>query len=319
MNNYLSRLLTKYIKFWRENKHKIMVVVIIVLIIFIINKILKNYNENVIPEPSTTYTPHVSVLDEEEIVPEQYREQIVNLVDEYFNYCNNGEYENAYNLITQECRNAYYPTLDEFKGYVDEVFEGKKKIYNIQSYSIVDNTYVYSIRILDDILATGTTDGYYYYEEKLILKEENGEMRLSIGEFISQEQPNIIIEDDYMKVKIVRKTIDYETETYNIEIENKTDKYIVICDNSQGNEIILSLEDRDKKPANLEYSEIIVKPNSGIKKDLIFNKFYDDGLTSQKLVFGAVRVLNEYDASLKTTEQNLNDAVKLYSLEIPLK
>ena len=212
----------KLIQFWKKNKKKILIGLIIYLTILIINNVLKNMPEK-LPEPSISFKPHVAVVTDQE-VPKKYQKPIENLVDTYFNYCNNGEYENAYNLITDECKKAYYPTLEEFTAYVNHVFEGKKKIYTLQSYSIVDNIYVYNIKILDDILANGTSDGYYFYEEKLILKEENGQMRLSIGEFINQDKPNIAVEDEYMKIEIVERTVDYDTETYRIKVTNKLDR-----------------------------------------------------------------------------------------------
>ena len=302
--NYYTNLRVKAINFWKKNKKKILIFLIIFIIVFIINNII-------------TYNPHISVINDEK-VPEKYVEPIVNLIDQYFNYCNNGEYENAYNLVTDECKKAYYPNLESFTAYVNHVFEGKKKIYNIQSYSIVDNTYVYSIRILDDILANGTTDGYYYYEEKLILTEQNGQMRLSIGGFISQDNPKISVEDDYMKVEIIDKVVDYETETYKIVVTNKSDdKYIVIADGTQSNEVRLNLGTRQDSPENMQTS-FIVRPGSFDIQEITFQKYYDNDKTSQGIIFGAVRVLNDYNYADRTTQDNLDSAVKLYSLEIPL-
>lgn len=315
---YSTDLKLKMIRFFKRNKKKILVFFIIWLIIFIINYILKNKPEE-LPAPSTTLTPHVSVLNESKEVPEKFQKPIENLIDTYFNYCNNKEYEKAYNLITTDCKNKNYPSLDGFKGYIDTIFENKKKIYNIQCYSIVDNKYVYSIRILDDILATGTTDGYSYYEEKFVLIEENGEMKLSIAEYIGEEQPNIIIEDDYMIVEILNKSIDYETETYTIKVTNKTDNYIVISDNSQNNEILLDLSEQTKKPINMPVAYFFIKPNSTKTQEVQFGKFYDDGLSSQKIILGAIRIFKDYNWKEGTTQENLDNAVKLYGLEIPLK
>lgn len=312
--DYFTALRLKFMRFWKKNKKKIFIIFIIWLIVIIINYILKNMPEKIEP-PSISYTPHVTVLTEEE-VPEKYQEPIENLVDTYFNYCNNKEYENAYNLITDECKKNVYPTLEQFIGYIDHVFEGKNKIYNIQSYSITDNKYVYNLRILDDILANGTTDGYYYYEEKIILIEENGEMKLSIGEFIEQVEPNITVEDDYLEIKIVNKVVDYETETYTVEFRNKTDKYIVIADNSQNNEVVLNLGGETRKPQNLNYGNVIIFPNSSKTATFIFNEYYDNGKTAESLMFGAIRVLNEYDALEGTTQENLDNAVKLYGLNL---
>ena len=285
------------------------------LVIFIINTILKNQKVKLDP-PSTSYTPHQAVYKENETVPEKYQKSIENIIDKYFNFCNEGKYEEAYNLITPECKKKLYPSLAQFKGYVDYVFQGKKKIYNIQSLSMVDNKYIYNIRILDDILANGTTDGYYYYEEKIILIEDNGEMKLSIGEYIGEEQLNIKAEDDNMIFEIQSKSVDYETETYTIKVTNKTDKYIVISDNTQNNEIILDLGEQTRRPTGMEYLSIYVKPNATMVQEIKFDKFYDNGLKAQKLILGTVRVLNSYNSKTGTTQADLDNAVKMYGYEI---
>lgn len=306
--------------FFKKHKKKVIIFALVAwLIIFIINLILK-YRTPKVPEPSTTYTPHVPIYseDEEAQVPEKYQKPIEDLVDKYFNYCNNGEYENAYNLITEDCRNKLYPTLDQFKGYVDFVFQGKKKIYNIQNYSIVDNKYVYNIRILDDIMANGTTDGYYYYEEKLILIEENGEIKLSIGEYVGDENPNIYVEDDNMIVEITNKSVEYETETYTVKITNKTDKYIVIADNTQNDEVVLDLGGSVRHPVNTTIVSYYANPGSTSTYDFKFNKFYDNGLKSQKLILNSIRILNEYNPRTGTTQEDLDGAVKLYGIQIDL-
>ena len=149
-------------KFFREHKRVIIIIVIIWGLIIAINYFLKGKQEPV--KPITTYDPHSPVMDETDKVPDEYKEPINNLIDNYVNYCNNKEYENAYNLLSNEFKSKYCNTLDGFKSYVDELFD-EKKIYNIQNYSNVDNVYVYRIRLLEDILATGTTDGYEYKEE----------------------------------------------------------------------------------------------------------------------------------------------------------
>lgn len=316
-----TNLRVKINKFVKSHKKEVIITCLVLwLIIFIINQILKNKPEQLSP-PDTTYTPHTAVLskeEEEKSTPKEYEVKIENLVDKYFNYCNNGEYENAYNMITQECKDKLYPTLKQFTAYVDVVFQGKKKIYNIQNYSIYENKYIYNIRILDDILANGTTDGYSYYEEKLILTEENGEFKLSIGEYIGDVNPNIMVEDENMIVEITNKSVEYETETYTIKITNKTDKYIVIADNTQDNEIVLDVDGQERRPINTTFVWFFARPNSTASLDVKFNKFYDNGLKSNKIMLNAIRILDDYDYKVGTTQENLDNAVRLYGLNINL-
>ena len=314
--NYYTKFRLKVMDFWKKNKKRILICLIVFLVVIIINNILKRIPKD-LPAPSLTYKPHVAVITDTE-VPKKYQEPIENLVDTYFNYCNNGEYEKAYDLITTECKQADYPTLDLFKQYVDYVFQGKKKVYTLQSYSIVNNVYIYDIKITDDFMANGTSDGYYYYDEKIVITEENDELKLTIGQFISKTNPNIAVEDEYMKIEVVDRTVEYETETYRIKVTNKTDdKYIIIADGKQSNEIKLNLGVRKDEP-NDYIDSFIVNPGGFRFEEITFDKFYDNGLTAQGIIFGAVRILNSYDHKTGTTQENLDNAVKLYSVEVPL-
>lgn len=308
MNFWLDFRL-KVRKFFREHKRVIIIIVIVWGLVIAINYFLKGKQDPV--KPITTYDPHSPVMDETGKVPEEYKEPINNLIDNYINYCNNKEYENAYNLLSNEFKGKYCKTLDEFKSYVDELFD-EKKIYNIQNYSNVNNVYVYQLRLLEDILATGTTDGYDYKEEKVVIKEEDGVLKLSLNGYIGEEQLGIIAEDEYMRVNIVKKTIKYDTETYTIEFKNKTNNYIKIADNTQSNEVVLQVGNDKRKAQNLENGNIIVIPNYTYTREITFNKRFDTGEDATAVMFDAIRVLPEFSS-------NIDKAIKLYSLTINLQ
>lgn len=322
-----SDFLVKLIDFWKRNRKRILVILIIWLIVIIINNIIKNRPKNTNDTPRTTYTPETSVMDESKSVPKEKHQAINEIIDTYINYCNNKEYEKAYNMLSDENKKRDYTSLEVFKTYVDYVFGNKKKIYFIQSYSIIDNKYVYSVRIMDDILANGTSepfyyngeyyDGYYYYEEKFILTEQDGDMKLSIGQSIDSSSKNIIMEDEFVSVKITNKVTDYDSETYTVQIDNKTSNYIVIADNTQNNEVVMNYSGLEAK-ATGQNGSIVITPNSFVVRKIKFNKYYDDGRNASSLKFGAIRVLKDYDYSTGTTQDNLDNALKLYSLEIPM-
>ena len=314
---YKSDYIVRAIKFWRRNKRKILIILIAILIVFLINTILKNRPKQE-DTPKTTYTPQKYVMNNNKEVDEKVHEKVEDIIEEYFNYCNSGDYESAYNLITEDCKKNNYPTLESFKGYINEVFEGKKKIYNIQSYSNVDNKYIYNVRILDDILANGTTDGYYYYEEKFVLTDENGEMKLSIAEYVEEKEPNIIVEDEYIRIKILKKVTDYSSETYTVQVDNKTDNYIVLYDGTQANEIKMNYNGTERAIQN-NIANMVIRPNSFTVRELNFRNYYDDGQKATNLKFGAVRVLKSYDVSKGTTQEDLDSAIKLYSIEVPVQ
>ena len=153
--DYWLDIRLKVRRFFRNNKKKIVIILIIWAVIIAINYYLKHRTKIVIPQ--TTYKPHSPVMDNTEKVPEKYKEPISNLIYNYVMYCNNKDYEAAYNLLSDKFKERYCNDIEEFKKYVDNIF-ATKKIYNIQNFSNINNTYVYRVRLLEDIMASETTD-----------------------------------------------------------------------------------------------------------------------------------------------------------------
>lgn len=302
--------------FFRKYKKVIILIIVAWAVIIAINYLLKYINDN--KKPSTTYEPNKAVMDDS-TVPSRLQEPINELISQFVKYCNEKEYDSAYNLIDDECKEYLYPSVEEFKKYVDNVFK-TKKVYNIQNFSNIGNNYIYNVRILDDIIATGTNNGgYVYYEEKFVMKNTKDGLKMCIGGFVDKEDLNIITEDEYLKFNIEYKIIDYETETYVITLTNRSQYPIILQDNTITDEIQLNIETQ-KRTAKSETNNIImINPGETKTINLQFTKFVDDGNNSTELIFNAVRVLKSYSGDISLREQELNNAIDKYSLNIKLK
>lgn len=309
--NFLD-LRLKVRNFFKKYKKLLIIIIIVWAIIIAINYFLKQLNEN--QKPTTTYEPNKAVMDDSE-VPKALQEPINNLIGEFVGYCNDKNYETAYSMIDADCKEISYPTIDSFKAYVDNIYT-TKKIYNIQNFSNVDNNYIYNVRILDDIMATGTNgNGYLYYEEKFVLKDTDQGLKLSIGGFIEKKDLNISTEDEYLKIEIPYKIVEYDTETYVVKITNRTQNPIVLLDDSISNEIELSLGTQKRNMQNSSENLIMVNARETKTVKLYFTKFVDDGNIPEKLMFNAVRVLQSYAGNEQNTVDN---AIDKYSLNIDL-
>lgn len=309
--NFLD-LRLKVRNFFKKYKKLLIIIIIVWAIIIAINYFLKQLNEN--QKPTTTYEPNKAVMDDSE-VPKALQEPINNLIGEFVGYCNDKNYETAYSMIDADCKEISYPTIDNFKAYVDNIYT-TKKIYNIQNFSNVDNSYIYNVRILDDIMATGTNgNGYLYYEEKFVLKDTDQGLKLSIGGFIEKRDLNISTEDEYLKIEIPYKIVEYDTETYVVKITNRTQNPIVLLDDSISNEIELSLGNQRRNMQNSSENLIMVNARETKTVKLYFTKFVDDGNIPEKLMFNAVRVLQSYSGNEQNTVDN---AIDKYSLNIDL-
>ena len=313
--DYFLNTRLKIRKFFRKYKRIILIVIVIWLVIIAVNYFLKRMREN--EKPSTTYEPNISVMDNSE-VPKSLQEPINNLIGEFVNYCNDKEYEKAYNLIDSDCREAIYPTIDKFKVYVDSIFSSKK-IYNIQNFSNVNKNYIYDVRILDDILTTGASKGYAYYQEKFVMKSTKEGLKLCIGGFVQTDNLNIVAEDEYMKVQIKKRVVNYDTEKYYLTITNRSQYPILLLDGTLGDEIALDIGNQDRKLQTSEQNLIIIYPKENKEVILPFTKFVDDGRTSSKLKFNAVRILRSYSGDSNKMQEELENAYDKYSLNIDLK
>lgn len=286
--------------------------------LIIINTYLKNRPKEMIA--TNAYTPDTPVIDNGGSVPKKDKQEINNLIDTYFNYCNNKEYKNAYDMLTTDCQSYMYNgSVSDFKQYVDTVFTNKK-IYNLQNYSNVDDIYIYNIRILDDIMSTGTTGGYETYQEKIAIVEENGSKKIANQGYIRNKiYDNIVGEDDYLKIKVQSKNMSYTREEYQIEVTNKTNGPILLGNGMNNNEITLNLTDQSRAALDLINNNIIIEARSTKTYYLLFDKFYDDGKDPSELRLNLIRVFDANVDNETAIQGGTSAASKVYSLNIPLR
>ena len=302
--------------FFRKHKRTVFGILLAWVIIIFINDFFKNNSFESFQR--TTYSPNTPVIDTTgQTVPDNLKQPINTLVDTYFNYCNTKQYDKAYAMLSQECKNIYYPTLQDFKDYVDLVFN-ENKVYYMQNYSNYNNVYIYRIRIMEDILKTGLTgeSDIQYYEEKIAISQDaSGKLWLSIREFITTEPMDVVYEDDYMKVRVLQRDVFYENETYTVEVKNKSDYIMVLADGTENPEMALQVGSSTRAP-NDSNLYVVIQPGETQTFTVNFTKFYDESSQSTGLTFNAVRVLKTYSGSPATKQYELDNAVKLYSAQV---
>lgn len=314
MNFVDLRLKIKH--FFRKNKKIIFVIVIVWLFIFFINQVLKLYTPE--PEIEDTYEPHVSVIDSSQKVPEKYQTNIEDLIEEYVNYCNNNDFDKAYNMLSKDCKEYAYPTYEDFIDHLKIVMYTPKK-YSIQNYSNLDDMYIYSISYTDDFLATGLTNTEYSYtEEKMAFKEnEDGQLEMSVGNFIKHENINLSTENEYLKIDVKDRIVNYATEEYTIRFTNRTNYDIIISDYVEENEITLSLSNEVRGAE--QHEDIVLGSNETKDVKIVFSKYVDDNDSSNFINFNNIRVLEDYYGEFSENtviEDKIINAIAKFSMNV---
>lgn len=307
--------------FLRRNKRLLIVVLIIWLMIFIVNTLLKN--RKISPTPTTTYEPHVSVLDTSTSTPKSMQEPIEEMIKDYVDACNEGNYQKAFDMLSDDCKKyEFNDDVEEFMKHVLIKMPTPKK-YSIQDYSIAkidnENMYIYEVKYIDDYLATGLTNSTYAFtSEKIVFYTDNGKIVMNVGDFIYHSDVKSLSENEYLKIDVVDKTVEYEIEKYNIKFLNRSNNTVVIADGEESDEVDLILSSGERRNRQ-ETNDIVIKPFEEIELEMTFPKFSDDGDITQSLEFGQIRVMEHYsgteDVDEATIQDEINNSTK-FSMEV---
>lgn len=296
--------------FFKKHGKKIIIGLVIWGIVLVINYFVgKISDENF--QIDTNYKPHESIMDNGD-VPQKLRDPITELIGEFIKNCNSKNYEVAYNLLSEECRKNIYPDIEDFKTYVDYIFT-TNKIYNIQNFSNKDNKYIYNVTILDDILATGfnNEEEMEYYEEKYVITDNNGELQLSIREYIGSENLTYMYEDEYMKIKIESVDKKYENVTYNFTIANKSEKTIVFADYTEDYEIALDTSEGTKRTINELLEPVVLHEGETKNYSFKYTIFFDEETQINSMIFDHIRIYED-----KKTYENGAEPEKKFSIKV---
>ena len=261
-------------RFWNQNRIQIIrviaIIVFILIIIQLINYFVKRKNEE---ELSNMEQKTITTNDESNngLVSEQSaitgtsvsKEQLntaTTIINQFVSYCNQQDLENAYNLLTDECKQQMYTSLEVFRqAYYNDVFNGEKKTCTIENW--FGDTY--QVRIMENLLATGKDNGGYAKQDYITVKRVKGEYKLNINNYIGYSQINKTTTNDNISMEVLSKNTYKEYEEYTIKVTNNTENSVQLDD--VNNAKTLYLED-----------------SKGIKYS-----YYNHELTEQELTIAA--------------------------------
>lgn len=299
-------------RFYYQNKDKIWKIIIFIVFIFavlqVINYINKRKNEEEIlnsimqEEKKDENISNISTLTGESI-PEEKIEEDTDIMKEFFNLCNNREFEKAYDLLTEECKETLFNTYDIFKTtYCDKIFNNQNN-YKIENW--IGNTY--KVRIYEDPLATGKVSEDIAIQEYYTIVNN----KLNINNYIGREEINKNVSQSNITINVLYKDVFKEYEEYKIEVINNTNNTIML-DDGQNSQMIY-IEDKNNIKYEISTSETIysdLKIRSGETRiyQMKFINTYISTKRIEQMIFEKV-ILN-YDEYIKNIN-NYTDNIKI--------
>ena len=296
----------KIIRFYNQNKEMIWRIIIIVAFVIIIIR-LANYFAGLSLKKDAERAANSSNATSEQLqtqsvisdtgISTTVAKSNSDVIDEFVKYCNEGNVEEAYNLLTDDCKEALYNTIDKFKAeYYDIIFTGEK-LYTKEIWYSKDSTVTYRVDYTNNLLADGGKKaGQSFADYITVARNSDDTYRLNIGQFIIKEELNKKYEDDDILIEVLSKQIFRTYELYRIQFTNKKESENNIYDLEQTKWYIA---DRNEKTYALSFDEIarnyfILKPMGQNKLDTKYIKTYNPNKTTQKIVFEKLRINDEY-------------------------
>lgn len=296
-------------RYYNQNRKKIWGILIIIfsayILLQLVNSAYKINHKKMLITPQNSVKEEVNtkttqLVDERSAVTKENIDssQLKNAtttINKFVSYCNNKEIQKAYELLTQECKEQIYNTVEIFEqAYYNNIFDGESKTCTVENW--VNNTY--KVKIREDILSTGKSSDSNIKQDYITVKKEGDEYKLNINNYIGNTNINKTTQKDNISMEILNKNTYMEYEIYTIKVTNDT-KSIMVLD-SRTNIKSLYLEDsyQNQYPYySHELTEPMLTLNQGETKEVTI-KFYSSYIATKNIKGIVFSDLTLYDGQL---------------------
>lgn len=294
----------KLLRIYNQNRGLIVAIVGTIALIIVIIQILNNLvgqdrearRENILnntPVPTDSTAIHqntTSVLTGEKV---QNIGQDTEVIKEFVEYCNDGEIEKAYSMLTADCRARIYPSLEYFKKvYYDRIFTSKR-MYKLENWYSTRNFTTYYIRYTEDVLSSGNVSAESNQGDYITVVNKGDRKELNISSYVGAENTNRSSTVDGVTVTVskIHYYMDYTVLT--LTVRNNTQNAICIDTKEKTDTMYLYDTNGVKYTAALNekaVEEFIIRRNMEFSIDVKFNKIYNpesrelDGLKIKDVV-----------------------------------
>lgn len=303
----------KIIRYFNQNRKKIAKYTLIIFGILVMIQVLNHAFKSGIGSSSQkenesriTYgSPNTAVV-ESKSVPQEVKETQMEEIKKFVDYCNNKQIDKAYDMLTNDCKNIFYPTVNDFIEKYYKTYFNTQKMVMLQSWMTEDDYSTYRVNYTEaDVMSTGNISNNQI-ETYITVEEIDDVNKLNINKFVYQDKIEKDSQLDNIKVKVnyVQKYIDYEI--YDITIENYKDIPILI-DSRRNSKSTYLLDDNDVKYGaymnEISRNDLVINAKQSKNIKVKFNKMYNPGRNIVSVVFSdIIKDYNSY-SSMQNKEE----------------
>ena len=293
----------RLIRFYNQNRKSIwkiiLVITIIICILQLLNYIAKKQNEKVIQDVDNNESINTikynnvnletekSVLSGDKISKEQ--QSSVKIIDDFFSYCNEQKIQEAYDLLTEECKEEIYSSVQIFEEmYYKKVLNGQRKNISIENWT--DD--IYKVKINNDFLSSGKYSTENTIQDYITIKNN----KLNINSYIGRKTYDKEKYSKDINIKVLEKNEYMDYTTYTFEITNNS-KNTVLLDTLKNIDSMYIEDNNGVKYSaythEISEGQLLIYEGSKVKIKLKYYSKFSSNKKIKKIVFSNM-VLN-YD------------------------
>jgi len=309
----------KFIRWYNQNLRTFWlgfaIIALIFIIIQVLNGLVKEENEqkknnisieNSSTNKSTTISQTNTSVITGEVISSKNTEINEKTIKQFIEYCNNGKVEDAYSMISDECKELIYPSLDIFKSnYYEKIFY-INRMYKLENWYSDSNSYTYYITYTEDVLATGNVNSKDNKSDYITIVKKDTGYKINISSYIGREIIGRTKATNEIGTTCNWLDLYMDYTIANISVKNNSNN-IICLDTKENAETTYLYDEKNVKHTGLlnetPMEELIVKKGMTNTVNVKFNKIYNPERELNGIIFSDV-VLNYEQYTSKISKKD---------------
>lgn len=296
------------VRYYNQNRREIFIIIVIILLIIVLlravdYKLAQNKKKEVNNEQVNVMTEDINKNDKKSIISGKKNEvsgnEDIKIIKKFIQYCNDGDTQCAYDLLSDDCKKEVFPKIEYF---VNNYYNNNFKMSQIANIKNWINT-TYKVDLKENNIYTGNTDGASIQDFITVVKQAN-ENKLNINNYIGKQSINKENNIHNMDIKVTEKNIYMSDEVYTFEIKNNNN-YKVILDNLDTTDgIYISDENKMKYMAythELSKERLTLNSKSVITIKIKFANSYISNRKISRVTFSKVIINDDKNNPISIT------------------
>lgn len=301
--------MNRFVRWYNQNRKTIWSVIAVIILIIgliqLVNYFVSERNEkrislysNQTQNTTTNSTYNTITVDEEystvtgDTLSSTQQEQI-EVIDVFIEYCNESDIESAYQLLTDECKEEMYPSLEDFQeSYYQQIFGDASKNVSVENW--VNN--IYKVNFNEDFLSTGRYSTENTIQDYITVVEVDEQYKLNINGYVGREEIGASNTENNITVSIEESDTYMDYQIYKIKVVNNTENTILLDDGVDIDAMYIEDENGNQYSAythEINDGQLIVSPRETKELEIKYYSKYGSEKEIEKVVFSRMILDNE--------------------------